>query len=162
MPVLLAAKVQRCPCAVPVEGNVVVLAVTVVLFLEGVEVDQASLLVCEKLERNIIFGVGLRKEVVEDGPVMDVDAIFLVTVGNGEEDCVLLALDFMLFKTMFCQSMAHNSLCDKYTGTTKSISTYIVFASRRNSIDKFLLAHQQLSSLSILLCILIECRPRLC
>jgi hypothetical protein len=96
VPVLLAAKVQRCPCAIPVEGNIVMLAVTIVLFLEGVEVDQASLLVCEKLERNIIFGVGLRKEVVENGPVVDVDAIFLVTVGNGEEDCVLLALDFVL------------------------------------------------------------------
>jgi hypothetical protein len=96
VPVLLAAEVERGPCAVPVEGNVVVCAVTIVLFLEGVEVDQTSLLVCEKLERNIVFGVGLCKKVVEDGPVVDVDAIFLVTVGDGEEDCVLLALDFVL------------------------------------------------------------------
>ena len=58
--------------------------------------DQASLFVCEQLEGNIVFGVGLCEEVVEDGPVVDVDAVLLATIGNGEEDRVLLALDLVL------------------------------------------------------------------
>lgn len=71
-------------------------AVTGIFFLEGVEVDQAGLFVCEQLEGNIVFGVGLREEVVEDGPVVDVNAVLLATIGNGEEDGVLLALDLVL------------------------------------------------------------------
>ena len=72
------------------------LAVTSILFLEGVEVDQAGFFVCEQLEGNIVFGVGLCEKVVEDGPVVDVNAILPATVGDGEEDGVLLALDLVL------------------------------------------------------------------
>jgi hypothetical protein len=96
VPVLLPAEVELCPGTVPVERNVVVLAVTSILFLERVEVDQAGLFVCEQLEGNIVFGVGLCKEVVEDRPVVDVNALLLVTIGNGEEDGVLLALNLVL------------------------------------------------------------------
>lgn len=71
-------------------------AVTGIFFLEGVEVDQAGLFVGEQLEGNIVFGVGLCEKVVEDGPVVDVNAILLAAVGNGEEDGVLLALDLVL------------------------------------------------------------------
>lgn len=71
-------------------------AVTGIFFLEGVKVDEAGLFVGEQLEGNIVLGVGLCEEVVEDGPVVDVDAVFLAAVGNGEEDGVLFALDLVL------------------------------------------------------------------
>jgi len=74
--------------------------VTSILFLERVEVDQAGLFVREQLEGNIVFGVGLCEKVVEDGPVVDVNAVLLATIGNGKEDGVLLALDLVLW---WCQ-----------------------------------------------------------
>lgn len=74
------------------------LAVTSILLLEGVEVDQAGLFVRKESEGNVVFRVGFCEEVVEDGPIVDVDAILLATVGDGEEDCVLFALDFVLFR----------------------------------------------------------------
>lgn len=70
--------------------------VTGILLLEGVEVNEASVLVGKELEGNVVFGVGLGEEVIEDGPVVDVDAVPLATVGNGEEDCILFALDLVL------------------------------------------------------------------
>lgn len=72
------------------------LAVTSVLLFEGVEVDQTGLFVCKQPEGNIVFGVGFCEKVVEDGPVVDVNAVLPATVGNGEEDGVLLALDLVL------------------------------------------------------------------
>jgi len=72
------------------------LAVTSILFLERVKVDESGVLVCEQLESHVVFRVGLCEEVVEDGPVVDVDAVFLAAVGNGEEDGVLFALDLVL------------------------------------------------------------------
>lgn len=74
------------------------LAVARVLLFEAVEVDEAGVGVAEKAEGDVVLGVGLCKEVVEDGPVVDVDAVSLATIGDGEENGVLLTLDFVLYR----------------------------------------------------------------
>ena len=73
------------------------------MFLEGVEVDQAGLFVCEKLEGNVVFGVGLCEKIIEDGPVVDVNAVLPAAVGDSKEDSVLLALNLVLCR---CQCAA--------------------------------------------------------
>ena len=96
MPVLLGANVQRGPAALPVEGQAVLGLVRLPCLVEVVEVDVAGAFLVEEAEDDLVLGVWLREQVLEDGPVVDVDLTLLVAVGDLEEDAILVPLDLVL------------------------------------------------------------------
>ena len=98
MPVLLGADVERSPLALPVEGQAVLGLVSLPCLIELVEVDVAGALLVEKAKDNLVLGVGFCEEVLEDGPVVDGDPTLAVAVGYSEQDAVLVALDFVLWR----------------------------------------------------------------
>lgn len=98
MPVFLAANIERSPVAFPVEGQAVLRLVRLPCLVELVEVDVARPVLVEEAENNLVLGVGFREQVLEDRPVMDVDSALPVAVGYSEEDAVLVALDFVLWR----------------------------------------------------------------
>lgn len=96
MSVSLSTQIQLCPVTVPVEGDGAGSLILRVNILERVEVDQAAAWVCEQAESDLVLGIWLLKQVVEDGPVSEGDATLALTVGDLEEDGVLIALDLVL------------------------------------------------------------------
>ena len=170
MPVLLAAEVEGGPVGVPVEGDGVGGLVAGVEFFEGGKVDVAGNGVGEEAEGDVVFGVRLQEEIIEDVPVGEGDAAAAGCVGNGEEEGVLLAVDFVLVMSVWhshtsllrgcqCQLSSHPStppptsppppplthslihLTHHRNHGGTAHSTYIVFSHRRHRIHKLLLAH---------------------
>lgn len=66
--------------------------------VECVEVDVAGPVLVEEAEDDLVLGVGFREKVLEDGPVLYADPALSVAVGYGEEDAILVALDFVLWR----------------------------------------------------------------
>jgi hypothetical protein len=64
--------------------------------VELVKVDIAGPLLVEEAEDDLVLGVGFRQEILKDRPVMNADPALPVAVGYGEQNTVLVALDFML------------------------------------------------------------------
>lgn len=64
--------------------------------VEFVKVNVAGPPLVEEAEDDLVLGVGLGEQVLEDGPVVDVDPALLVAVGDLEEDAVLVSLDLVL------------------------------------------------------------------
>jgi hypothetical protein len=64
--------------------------------VELVEVDVAGAVLVEEAKDDLVLSVRLREEVLENGPVLYADAALPVAVGDGEQDAVLVALDFVL------------------------------------------------------------------
>lgn len=93
---LLPADIERRPFRVPVEGDAIRSFVEIVQFLEGLVLDRTGALDVEQAEGNLVLRIGLAEQVLEGGPVRDVYPARLSSIGDGEENAVLLALDFML------------------------------------------------------------------
>ena len=64
--------------------------------VEFVKVDVAGAPPVEEAEDDLILGVGLCKQVLEDGPVVNADLALLVAIGDLEEDAILVPLDLVL------------------------------------------------------------------
>lgn len=92
----LAAQVQSGPIAVPVEGNCITRLVARVHLLKGVKVHDAIVRVREEAEGDFILCIRLRKQIVEDRPVLESDPVLVVSICDLEEKRVLLALDLVL------------------------------------------------------------------
>ena len=89
VPLLLPANVERSPLAVPVEREAVVTFVQVVQAEEVVELDASRALDIEEPEGDLVLGVWLRKEVLEDGPIVEGDSASVTPVGDAEENGIL-------------------------------------------------------------------------
>ena len=68
MPVSLSSHIQLRPVAIPVERNAGL--ITRIHFLEFVEIDVAGHRIGEEAEGDLVLGIGLRKKVVEEAPVL--------------------------------------------------------------------------------------------
>lgn len=99
MPVLLAANVERRPIAFPVEGQAVFGLVFPPCRVEVIKVDVAGSVGVEEAEDNLVLGIGFREEVLEDGPVVYADPSFAVSIGNLEQNAILIPLDLVLERT---------------------------------------------------------------
>lgn len=99
MSLFLCADVQRGPLGVPIERKTVLAPVGIIYLLEGFKLDESGPLFIEKAKGNLILGIGFRKEVIEEGPVVQRDATSSTAVCDLKEKSILLALDFMLFGT---------------------------------------------------------------
>lgn len=102
---LVAADVQLGPLAVPVEGDAIR---SLVLFVEALEVfvlDISESLNIEEPEGDLIFGVRFVQNILEIGPVWQCDLAPALSVGDLEEEVVLVALDFVLNTSSNCQSV---------------------------------------------------------
>ena len=64
--------------------------------VEFIKVDVAGPPLIEEAEDDLVLGIWLREQVLEDGPVVDVDLALLVAVGDLEEDAILVPLDLVL------------------------------------------------------------------
>jgi hypothetical protein len=98
MSVLLGPDIQSCPLAFPVKGKALVCLVCLPCLVELVKVDVAGAFLVEEAEDDLVLGIGLREKVLEDGPVVDADLALPVAVGYGEQNAVLVALDFVLWR----------------------------------------------------------------
>lgn len=96
MSAFLAAAVEGRPFAVPVKGYAIRTLVHLIQLLQILVFDQAIIIDIKQPERNLVFSVWFREEVLEDRPVLEVDFSGVATVGDGEEDAVLFAFDFVL------------------------------------------------------------------
>jgi hypothetical protein len=63
-----------------------------------VKADGTDAVNVEQSEGDFIFGVGLNEDVVIDSPFNKGDLAALFSIGDLEEDRILLPLDFMLFR----------------------------------------------------------------
>lgn len=131
--------------------------------LERVEVDESSLGVREEAESDFVFGVGLREQVVEDGPVTESDATSFVTVGDAEQNGILLTLDLVLRRGAMSVFLTMAQIKRKGFGepwTVRSF-TYVVFALWRNGVYELLFVHKVDAAFLVLLCILQKFTARL-
>ena len=64
--------------------------------VEFVKVDVACAPPVEEAEHNLVLGVGLCEQVLEDGPVVDADLALLVAIGDLEENAILVPLNLVL------------------------------------------------------------------
>jgi len=131
MPVLLRPNVKRGPAALPVKGQAVLGLVRLPCLVEVVKVDVAGPPLIEEAENDLVLGVGLRKQVLEDGPVMDADLALLVAVGYLEEDAILETLDLVL--------ETGAPLASILTRHTAENPAYVVFALGCDSRDELIL-----------------------
>lgn len=91
-----ASGVQGGPIRVPVEGNAVLVLVHVIQVLEGFPLHGTCAVGIEQTEGDLIFGIGLREEVLEGCPIAEAELASLLAIRNLEEDSVMFTLDFML------------------------------------------------------------------
>jgi hypothetical protein len=96
MSLVATAGVQRGPLGIPVERQSIVILVEVVELLELWELDGTGTPDIEETEGNLVLGIGLGKKVFKVGPVSEADTASSATVGNTEEEAILLSFDFML------------------------------------------------------------------
>ena len=96
VPLVLGADVERCPFGRPIERQAVLALVCLPYLVEVVKVDVTCPLAVEEAEDDFVLGIGFGEEVLEDGPVLQIDATFGVAVGNRKQDTVLVALDLVL------------------------------------------------------------------
>lgn len=68
--------------------------------MHGLKLDSAILFEVKQTERDLIFGIGLRKEVLESGPVGQGQLAGFPSVCYAEQNTILLALDFVLWREM--------------------------------------------------------------
>jgi hypothetical protein len=92
----LAPDVQAGPLAVPVEGDGVGALVHLVEAAEVVILDGAEAVDVEEAEGDLVLGVGLAEQVLEEAIVGEGQATPVGAVGDVEQDRVLLALDLVL------------------------------------------------------------------
>jgi hypothetical protein len=84
MPLGLASDVQSDPFGVPVERDAIRSLVQLVQLPEVLELDSAEALDVEQSEGDLIFSVGLRKDVLEVRPVAQTYVTFVRAVGDAE------------------------------------------------------------------------------
>jgi hypothetical protein len=130
MAVLLGANVQGGPLGLPVEGQAFLCLVRLPCFVELVEVDVAGAFLVEEAEDDLVLGVWLREQVLEDTPVVNVDLTLLLAVGDLEQDAILVALDLVLRADAPLASPCLRP------GHIAGAYAYIVFACGRNSINE--------------------------
>lgn len=130
MTVLLGANVQSGPLGLPIEGQALLCLVHLPCLVELVEVDVAGAFLVEEAEDDLVLGVWLREQVLEDTPVMDVDLSLLLAVCDLEQDAVLVALDLVLRADAPLASPCLRP------GHIAGAYAYVVFASGRNSINE--------------------------
>lgn len=98
MALLLAAKVQLGPLAVPVERDAVRAPVQFVQLPEVVVLYVAGAVDVKQTEGDLVLGVGLEQEVFKGAPVGEVEPVLASSVRNMEEDAILLTLDLVLYR----------------------------------------------------------------
>lgn len=64
--------------------------------VEFIKVDVASALLVEEAENDLVLGIGFRKQVLKDTPVMYVNPALSLTICDLEQNAILVALDFVL------------------------------------------------------------------
>jgi hypothetical protein len=141
VPVFLGANVQSSPLALPVKGQAVLGLVGLPCLVELVKVNVAGAPLVEEAEDDLVLGVGLCQQVLEDGPVVDIDLALLVAVGDLEEDAILISLDLVLEA-----GAPLAGLDTRLQGT----AAYVVFAFRRNGRDELVLVEVVLARLVLL------------
>lgn len=93
---VLGANVQGRPVSLPVEREAIFALVRPPCLVELVEIDVARAVSVEEAEDDFILGVWLRKQVLEDSPVLEGHFALLIAVCDVEKNTVLEALDFVL------------------------------------------------------------------
>jgi hypothetical protein len=96
MPGLGLSSVQSSPFGVPVKRNALFCLVLIVKFLESLPLDRSRPVGVEESECNLILGVGLRKEVLESSPFVNVDSAGFAGISDSEKDCVVFPFDLVL------------------------------------------------------------------
>lgn len=91
-----AAAVQRSPFRIPVKWNTVGSLAHIVQGLHIFKLDASSTLMVKQAKRDFVFGIRLRKEVFKGCPIGQVQLARLASVGNIEQDSVLVAFDLVL------------------------------------------------------------------
>ena len=94
---LPATDVQLGPLTVPVEGDVVRALVQLIELSEVVILDITGAVDIEQAKGDLVLGVWLRKQVLEDNPIGKVDPAAVLPIGDAKQDRVLVALDLVLF-----------------------------------------------------------------
>lgn len=95
---LLAANVQLGPFALPVKRNAVGALVELIELSEVLVLDIAGSIDVEEAEGDLVLGVGLDQEVLKGGPLGEGNLAGTLTVGDAEQNSVLFALDFVLWR----------------------------------------------------------------
>ena len=96
MPLVPASDVQLCPFRVPVERQTVGALVLVVYVLEVFKLDISGPVTIEETKGNVVLGVGLFEKVFKVAPVLQSDSADAFSIGDVEEERVLLAFDLVL------------------------------------------------------------------
>lgn len=97
MALALVANVELGPLALPVKGDVVGPLVELVKVTEVIILDRAGAGDVEEAEGDLVLSIGLVEDVLKGGPVGEGYLAAALTVGDTEEDAVLVALDFVLY-----------------------------------------------------------------
>jgi hypothetical protein len=96
VPFVLAADVEGRPFRTPVKWQTVRALVYAPILKEVVVVDVTRPISIEEAEDDLVLGVRLREEVLEDGPILNSDSALAFAIRYGEEDTIMEALDLVL------------------------------------------------------------------
>jgi hypothetical protein len=96
VPLVLGSNVQSSPFSVPVERQALVRLCGFPFLKKVIKANVPRPVLVEVAEDDLVFGVWLGKQVLEDTPIVEGNLALLVTVGNFEQNTILVALDLVL------------------------------------------------------------------
>lgn len=98
MSLILVSDVELCPLALPIKGDTVGSLILLIELLEVFVFNISGAADVKKTERDLVFGIGFRQEVLECCPVANCYPSSTSTIGYTKEKTILVTTDFVLQK----------------------------------------------------------------